>query len=106
MLNNLSEMTVLVTGGTKGIGRATVESFVKAGAKVYGTYFWGDNLDELENHFSQYLNRPVFLQADISDEETTTLLIEAIAQENKKIDILILNAAFAPQFKDTYKFRG
>ncbi|WP_016260487.1 SDR family oxidoreductase, partial [Yersinia pestis] len=90
-------------GGTKGIGRATVESFVKAGAKVYGTYFWGDNLDELENHFSQYLNRPVFLQADISDEEITTQLIEKIAQENKKIDILILNAAFAPQFKDTYK---
>ncbi|WP_038958244.1 SDR family oxidoreductase, partial [Yersinia pestis] len=69
-------------------------------------YFWGDNLDELENHFSQYLNRPVFLQADISDEEITTQLIEKIAQENKKIDILILNAAFAPQFKDTYKFRG
>ncbi|CNH10903.1 SDR family oxidoreductase [Yersinia pekkanenii] len=106
MLNNLSEMTVLVTGGTKGIGRATVESFVKAGATVYGTYFWGDNLDELESYFSQYINRPVFLQADISDEETTTQLIETIAQENKKIDILILNAAFAPQFKDTYKFRG
>ncbi|MES2264404.1 MAG: SDR family oxidoreductase [Pseudomonadota bacterium] len=105
MFNNFGEMTVLVTGGTKGIGRATVESFVKAGAKVYGTYFWGDNLDELEDHFSQYPNRPTFLQADTSDEEATVRLIEAIAQENKKIDALIVNAAFAPQFKDHYKFR-
>lgn len=43
----------------------------------------GDNLDELENHFSQYLNRPVFLQADISDEEITTQLIEKLLKKIK-----------------------
>lgn len=105
MLNNFAEMTVLVTGGTKGIGRATVESFVEAGAKVYGTYFWGDNLEELEKFFSSYPNPPVFFQSDISDEDATVRLIDAIAQENKKIDALIVNAAFAPQFNEAYKFR-
>jgi NAD(P)-dependent dehydrogenase (short-subunit alcohol dehydrogenase family) len=105
MFNNFAEMTVLVTGGTKGIGRAAVESFVKAGAKVYGTYFWGDNLDSLEQHFSQYSNRPVFLRSDVRDEEATRSLIETISKKTERIDVLIANAAFAPQFNASYKFR-
>lgn len=105
MMNNFTEMVVLITGGTKGIGRATVENFVKVGAKVYGTYYWGDNLNELEKYFSHYSNPPVFVQADVRDEDATRRLIETIAKENKGLDILIANAAFAPQFKDNYEYR-
>lgn len=106
MFNNFHEMTVLVTGGTKGIGRATVESFVKAGAKVYGTYFWGDNLDSLDQHFSKYANRPTFIRSDVRDEEATGRLIEAISHASRRIDVLVANAAFAPQFDGSYNLRA
>ncbi|WP_413726317.1 SDR family oxidoreductase [Sodalis sp. RH16] len=106
MFNNFSEMVVLITGGTKGIGRATVEIFVKAGAKVYGTYYWGDNLTELEEYFSKYSNSPSFIYSDVKDENATYSLIKNIAKENQGIDIFIANAAFAPQFKENYEYRG
>lgn len=104
-MNNLSEMTVLVTGGTKGIGRGTVESFAKTGATVYGTYLWDDNLDELQLHFSSYPNPPRFLCSDVSDEGEVARLAERIAAESDRIDVLILNAAFAPQFNNAYQLR-
>lgn len=104
-MNHLPDMTVLVTGGTKGIGRATVECFVMAGAKVYGTYFWGDNLDELEQHFSSFTNKPTFIRSDTSDEEAAERLIDVIAMERGRIDVVIVNAAFAPRFSESYRFR-
>jgi len=105
MMNDFSAMTVLVTGGTKGIGRATVECFVKAGATVYGTYFWGDNLDEVEQHFAVYPNTPTFVRSDTKDEQAATQLIDAIAKDRDRIDIVIINAAFAPRFDESYRFR-
>jgi 3alpha(or 20beta)-hydroxysteroid dehydrogenase len=105
MLNHFQDMTVLVTGGTKGIGRATVQGFVDAGAKVYGTYFWGDNLDELDRHFSQHETPPTFLRSDVRDHDATEQLIDAIAAKNNSIDVLVANAAFAPRFNGSYRFR-
>ena len=37
-----SDYTVIVTGGTRGIGRATAEAFIKAGATVVATYVGND----------------------------------------------------------------
>jgi len=97
--------TVLVTGGTKGIGLACVKAFSGMGAKVYGTYLWGDNLDQLEQDFSSHICPPTFIQADASDERQSEALITSISQEFRSIDILISNVAFAPQFKETYQYR-
>ena len=38
MKSNFKEQTVIVTGGTRGIGRGISEEFLKAGAKVVATY--------------------------------------------------------------------
>lgn len=104
-LNNFEQMTVLITGGTKGIGLATTECFAKAGAKVYATYLWGDNVPELEQRFSDWDNKPIFIQADVSSEEDTKELMDVIEPRGTGIDVFISNAAFAPQFKENYKYK-
>ena len=44
-MNGIFEgQTVLVTGGSRGIGRAIVERFVTQGARVYFTYRQNDDL--------------------------------------------------------------
>jgi len=42
MTHDYSDYTVIVTGGTRGIGRATSEAFLNAGAKVVATYVGND----------------------------------------------------------------
>ena len=62
---DFKEQTVIVTGGTRGIGRGIAESFLKAGAKVVATYstnkaaaaqFKHDNRQFAENIDIQKLN--------------------------------------------------
>lgn len=105
MLNDFSKMTVLVTGGTKGIGLAITECFIQAGATVYATYLWGDNLTELEDKFSNHPNKPIFLQANVAKSDDTEALIKTIKSQQHALDIFISNAAFAPSFKDSYQLQ-
>lgn len=104
-LNNFKDMVVLVTGGTKGIGLSVVELFSQAGATVYSTYLWGNNVNDLKERFSSYDNKPIFLRADVSDAEDTDKLIEKIKLESGRLDVFISNAAFASRFKERYSER-
>lgn len=98
MINiDFSDKSVLITGGTKGIGLSTALIFAQAGARTYLTYKWGmDDFTPLLEKFRK-LNapEPVLIQADVSVEEDTDALLNKIKETEDKIDIFINNVGFA-----------
>ncbi|MGB8703548.1 MAG: SDR family oxidoreductase [Gillisia sp.] len=89
---NLKNKKALITGGTKGIGRASVIEFAELGAQVL---FVSRNQKDIEN-FSEELKEKGFaikgLKADVSREEDL-LKIETWIRENwGSLDILVNNA--------------
>lgn len=81
--NELSGKKILVTGGTKGIGKTIAEKLYEAGAKVIITA--RNKPEELNPQFH-------FIAADISKPEGTQKVIETIASEYDGVDIVINNA--------------
>jgi NAD(P)-dependent dehydrogenase (short-subunit alcohol dehydrogenase family) len=79
--NGLSGKVALVTGGTKGIGKAIVKRLKRANATVITT----------ARSFSDDVKADLFVQADISTFDGISKVIEEIANYSKEVDILIHN---------------
>src|SRR6185312_1783772 len=92
---------IAITGGTDGIGKALVETFLKNGAKVSTCSRTAEKLDHLKTEFSE---KPLFtVVADVSKEEDCKNFIEKTIEEFGGIDVLINNAGISMRalFKDT-----
>src|SRR5438128_7595365 len=72
---------VLVTGGTKGAGKAIADRFQRGGATVIITAR-STPTEKMGNHF---------IQADVSTAEGTTMVINEILNRFQGIDIMIQN---------------
>jgi len=83
---NYSDVHVLVTGGTSGIGAATAAAYLQAGAQVTITGTRGSPVD-YEADLSAYR----YLQLDVENHEN----IDAVAAALPRLDILINNAGIA-----------
>lgn len=107
---DMSGKSVLITGGTKGIGLASALNFAKAGAQCYLTYKWG--MDDFSPVYQKFEDigavKPVLIQADVSVDEDTDALLAEIKKSENKIDIFISNVGFAqsPKNLDEYKKRS
>ncbi|MCK5241218.1 SDR family oxidoreductase [bacterium] len=103
----MKDKVVLITGGTQGIGLATALQFAQAGARLYLTYKWGSaDMDQLNARFTALsAEKPVLLEADVSQAEDTDQLLAAIAKQEKKVDVFISNVGFAQRTMtlDEYK---
>ncbi len=90
MKNNYSKkQIILVTGGSRGIGREIVKKFVRSGAKVYFTYKNSHNKDLKKfNIFKKKNLIPV--KCDMSNINQITK-IKKILKKEKKVDILVNN---------------
>ena len=87
MFEELKGAVVLITGGTRGIGRAIAESFKKAGATVYIT---GTNRERTETVAQELGVNGV--KMDVTDREEVKKVVSEIAGKEGKIDVLINNA--------------
>lgn len=83
--------TVLVTGGSRGIGRMIAAGFVEAGADVYISSRKADVCDAAAEELSS-TGRCASLPADLSTEEGCRLLAEALAGRVDRLDVLVNNA--------------
>src|SRR5262245_41236175 len=96
-LLDLSGQAALITGASRGIGRAMAELFARAGAKVGLIARSSALLAEVAVHLHQDLNIPetslLVLPADIADEAQVNQVIQQASQVwGDRIDILINNA--------------
>jgi len=79
----------LITGGTSGIGEATVELFLKEGARVL---FVGRNADKGSAMQKALGEGARFFQADVSDEQQVKASIDETVKAFGRLDCLFNNA--------------
>ena len=93
MMNLLEGKTAVITGGSRGIGKAIVEIFVKQGANVAFTYSSSsDAAKAIENKLSTKNVKVKSYKSDASNFEEAQLLAASVLEEFGSIDILINNA--------------
>lgn len=104
---DLSGKTALITGGTAGIGLASALELAKAGAQTVLSYKWGSaDMEAIAAQFqSAGAAEPVFVQADVSQDEDTALVLDKIAEISDGLDIYISNVGFALKAQDLSDYK-
>jgi 3-oxoacyl-[acyl-carrier protein] reductase len=93
-MESLSGKKAVVTGGTRGIGRAIAERLLRAGALVAICGRTGESVDRAVREMSSL--GPIFgYAADIGRVEEVTAFFEAVDLQYDGLDILINNAGGA-----------
>ena len=97
MSNNTNKRVVLITGGTKGIGKEIAFKFSQHGHQVVITYGWGsiEDSDFLNEFKARNLPAPFLKQADVINYDDTADLLNEIKQQFGGVDVFISNVSFA-----------
>ncbi|WP_372933784.1 SDR family NAD(P)-dependent oxidoreductase [Mariniphaga sediminis] len=95
---NIKDKVVLVTGGSRGIGKAICLAFAEEGAKVAVNYVRNQELAEktVAEIKQKYQAGAIAVKADMSCEQEVLDMMLTIELELGAIDILINNAAYCP----------
>lgn len=91
---DLTGRIALVTGGSRGIGRATALRLAEAGADVLVNYVSSQAAaKETAAMISQMGRRSATIKADVSEPEDIASMFEFVGREFGRLDILVSNAA-------------
>jgi 3-oxoacyl-[acyl-carrier protein] reductase len=92
----LAGQVALVTGGSRGIGRAVAERLVRAGAAVVITYREQSGpAEDAVARMREAGGRASAEQFDVGDPEAARAAIDRIVDREKRLDILVNNAGVA-----------
>ncbi len=104
ILPSESEKTVLITGATSGIGKATAEIFAQNGYRLILTGRRQKKLETLKERFKMHYNSDILTQTfDVRDYEAVKNAVEELTGKWGKIDILVNNAGLASGFDPIHK---
>ena len=89
--SDFKDRVVLVTGGTKGIGRGIAEGFLSAGAKVIVCARNApEQLPQIDGHSA------AFMPCDVREADAGRAMIANIVETYGRLDVLVHNAGGSP----------
>ncbi len=89
---NLADRVVLVTGSTRGIGRAIAEHLLSEGAVVGIHGRDADRVRLVTEELSSDSGQPIAVAADLSDPESARRAVQEIVAHSGRLDGLVNNA--------------
>jgi len=100
----MNNKVVLVTGSSRGIGKATIKKFASEGYNVVINYIESDKEAQEVKEFveKEYNIKALTIKADVSNESDVKSMVDTIIKEFGKIDVLVNNAGivFDRNFED------
>ena len=94
-MQDIKGKVALITGGGRGIGRATAIELAKEGVNVGLVGRTLENLEKVKEELKDYDIKVSVASADVSDLDDITAAVEKIRQELGPIDILLNNAGIS-----------
>ena len=97
--------TVVVTGGSRGLGAGIVQSFLDSGDRVATCARTETEAVKQWRSDEEYADRFLFVEADVSDREQSHRFVQQVVEQWATIDVLVNNAGVArdgvlPLFSD------
>lgn len=99
-LFDLTGKVAVITGSTKGIGKAIAERMAEQGARVVISSRKADRCAEVADAINAKFGagRAIAIPANISSKEDLSRLVDATIAQFGKVDILVCNAASNPYY--------
>jgi len=90
---NFEDKTIIITGGSEGVGAATAHRFAAAGANLVLVARTRKNLDRISDELTGQ-TRVLTVRMDVSDAEQCSSLFKKAMQEFGSVHVLVNNAGF------------
>ena len=89
---DLKDQVALVTGASRGLGKAMAVAFGKSGAKVACVARNQEKLEQTVSEITSAGGTAAAFQCDVADRESVEAVVDKIAEDWEKLDILVNNA--------------